>query len=145
MSLLILRREGAGKRIPRNVPLPRAGRKPILFVSSHSAVNFKTVAIKSSVILSVLDRLTIDTDCRQIVAQVEKLINDGHVKIVLHFTGDSYFCTRSITMLLHCNKLVTAQGGSLGILSPNKEIVESLETTGIDSLIHLYEAEDNIE
>lgn len=108
-------------------------------------MNFKTVVIKTSAVLYVEDRLTIDTDVRQIVAQVEKLIDDGQVRIVLHFTDDSYLCTRSVAAILQCNRLVTAHKGRLGILAPNSEILESIETTGIDRFVKVYKSEDNIE
>jgi anti-anti-sigma factor len=95
-------------------------------------------------IVRMNDRLTVDTDIKKLIAVVEGLLGKGYTKIVLNFTPDSYLCTRSISAILQCNNLVGKHGGVLGILQPGPEIRDSLETTGIDSLIRIFESVENI-
>jgi hypothetical protein len=88
-------------------------------------------------------RLDYFNDIRQL-GYLQHIHNLGAGPDYRQFAADSYLCTRSMAAVLHCNQLAAKQKAVIGLLQPNDEILESLETTGIDSLIRIFDTEDSI-
>jgi anti-anti-sigma factor len=95
-------------------------------------------------ILSVKERVTADTEIDDMIAAVKKCVEEGAVNVAVCFTHDSYLSTRSISALVQCNTLVDRRGGTLAIVEPNQEILDTLDTTGLVNLIRVLASQEDI-
>ncbi|MBD3390829.1 MAG: hypothetical protein GF418_02235 [Chitinivibrionales bacterium] len=110
----------------------------------HDVDRVETVEKRGCVIFRVREDLTLYSRFDRLTALVMQALDGGKVHIAFSFTPDSYLSTRLISNLVNYWNRAREQGGSLGLIRPNLEIVAVLKTIGLSDLISVYDSEDTI-
>jgi len=74
--------------------------------------------------------------------EVEGQIRPECRGLVLNLASVEFISSRGLGILLHFHKFMTGRGGRLHLASPAEAVTESLEIAGLDSLLYLYQTED---
>ncbi len=94
------------------------------------------------VVLKVTEDLSAKSDLSQLKDEIKKLVGKGHVNIALSFTQNSYLHTQTISTLVQCIETVRERGGVLGIVNPNDDIRDVLNTISLDKLVQIFPCEE---
>ena len=71
-------------------------------------------------------------------------IEKGIKKIAVNFANTAYIYSGELRVLISCYKLLTAHGGTLSIIEPNKPVYDMLMVLNIDKLITVYPSEESL-
>ncbi|MBD3392535.1 MAG: STAS domain-containing protein [Chitinivibrionales bacterium] len=107
-------------------------------------MNIETYSRGSFRVIAVRDRITVEFDTASLIGAVGQEARRGEGNIALRFTSDSYLSTKSISAIVQCSSIVEKLNGQMAVVAPNEEILNSLKTTGLDSLVRVFRSEDAI-
>ena len=95
-------------------------------------------------IVTVYDPLKVISDLSELKKIIENFLKDGEKFIAVNFADASYLYSGAISVLILCYRMIRDRGGHLCILEPHKRILELLMQINIDSLIDIYNKEDEL-
>ncbi|MBD3392533.1 MAG: STAS domain-containing protein [Chitinivibrionales bacterium] len=109
---------------------------------NYSSMRIERMRKNDCVILRVREDLSAKSNLAPLKAQIAELVRKDILRISLAFTESSYFHTHTIAILVQCIEIVHEKGGALGIINPNEEILDVLNTISLDKLVRIYATED---
>jgi anti-anti-sigma factor len=107
-------------------------------------MEIETVDKNGCTILRVKEDLSAKSDLTTLKSAIKKHLSQGQYNLALAFTADSYFHTQTVSILVQCIEMVHKRGGMLGIVNPNSEILDMLNTISLDRLVNIYPSEDAV-
>ena len=112
--------------------------------SDSNIVSISTADINGTLVLNVLDNLTIYSKFDTLTSHVKEALEKGVKSIAVSFTKESYLNTKLISNLVQYWKLAQDKGATFGLIRPNEDILNALTTIGLADLIVIYEDEDEV-
>lgn len=75
--------------------------------------------------------------------QLTRLVRSGHLKIVLNLDQLTYVSSAGLRVILQSVKLLRAANGEMKLCRANGLVKEVIEISGFNSLIRVYDAEQD--
>jgi anti-anti-sigma factor len=90
-------------------------------------------------------------ECQHVISELTELksiiegyLENGNYMVAVNFAEASYLYSGAISVLISCYKMVKNHHGDLCIVEPKHELLELLRQMNIDSIIDIYENEDQL-
>ena len=95
-------------------------------------------------VLKVNEDLGVWSDISELKNVVSQYLEKGVKYIAVSFTLNSFLNSESIAVWVQCVELIRAQGGRLGIIRPNKQIMEIFDIMGIRDEVNEFSSEEQL-
>ncbi len=95
-------------------------------------------------IIHIQDRIKVISDLSNFKDVLEKKLDEGEKNIAVNFSDASYLYSGAISVLVTCYRMIMDKGGKLCIIEPQPKVLELLMQMNIDSLITIYDSEDDM-
>jgi anti-anti-sigma factor len=103
-------------------------------------LNIQLNEIEKKVILSLSGRLDANTSTvleKKIVA----LINDGHIELILNFSGIGFLSSAGMRLLLSITKKIKNLNGSLVLFGFKPDVFEVITMAGFENILNICDSE----
>lgn len=84
------------------------------------------------------------SDLSELKDILDKKLNECDKYIAVSFQDASYLYSGAISVLITCYKMIIDRGGQLCIIELEPKVLELLMQMNIDSLINIYDSEDDM-
>ncbi len=105
---------------------------------SESYQNGKYHIIKINEVLHLTSNIT------DLEPMIEKLLDDNVLHIAIQFKNGSYLCSQTGAVIVRCWESIKDRGGTLALINVNKDIHDFLTVIDFDSLIRIYNTEEEL-
>ena len=95
-------------------------------------------------LLRIKDDLSIENDVAELKSLVKPHLDEGVKNLALSFTGNSYFYSRTIAILVQFMGQIKENDGNFAVIHPNAEVLEMIKLVGLGKLIETYTSEESI-
>ena len=82
-------------------------------------------------IISLRERITPDTDLSFLEREITRLFSTGNKHIGVELAEESTLSSRAIGLLVRCNRMIVARGGTFAVIDPSDAIVQLFEILNI--------------
>ncbi len=96
-------------------------------------------------VIKIKEILNLTSEIDALEGIVRDLVEKEKYSIAIHFTDDSYLCSRSGATLIRCWELLKEHEGTLALLNVNQDIRDFLAIIDLDSLIRIFNSEEELE
>ena len=103
-------------------------------------MNISTISVNSVTVVRFEGNIDTGTST-EAQESLEKLIDEGALKIVVNFSEVGFVSSAGLRILLVITKKLKNTGGNLRVCGLNETVKEIFEITGFDSIFNLFEGE----
>ncbi len=98
----------------------------------------------SYTILKFNEVLHLTSNILELETIIDELLNKNIIHIAVQFKEGSYLCSQTGAVLVRCWENIKDQNGDLALIHVNKDIRDFLTVIDFDSLIKIYESDDEL-
>ncbi len=95
-------------------------------------------------VLKVIEGYDGAFNLEEIQALLKEYLECGDKKIALSFSSESPLDSKPIRILVACNQMVRAHGGTLGVICPDEHITSVLQITGLVDEVRIFSSEEDV-
>ena len=106
---------------------------------------YETYTKESYQIIKMNEVIDLDSDIIELENIVKKFLEKKIINIALLFKDNSILHSNSATVILFCWKIVSFYQGEFVLINTSKEISNYLKMIAFDSLIKIYNSEEELE
>lgn len=105
----------------------------------------KTYSKGNYQVIKINEALHLTSDISELENIVNEFLGENITNIAIHFFDGSYLSSRSGAILICCWELIKKHNGILALVNVNKDIRDFLAIIDLDSLIKIYDSEDELD